>query len=340
MSSLRSFFAAAARSRSALPVALALGFAFTVVHAFHPLVNGYAEFVLATIGINVVLCASLNLVNGYMGEFSVGHAGFMALGAYAASIGTAKFGFAALVPGAPVVGFVFALLLGGAVAAFVGFLLALLSFKTRGDYLAIVTLAFLMIVKSALENLSWVGGPRGLLGISRLTTLPVVFGAAVVTIWVLRNLVYSKFGRAIAAIREDEIAAVAMGARTREAKILAFSVSAFFGGVAGGLFAHQIQFINPATFDIVRSTEILLMVYLGGVASLAGSVVGAGAFTVLSQLLMPLGPWRLAVLPLILVLLMLFRPRGIMGMHELPWIKPLRERLPRRPSSGSAARLP
>ena len=340
MPRLRSFFASAAASRRALPVLLAAGFVLSVVHAFHPLVNGYAEFVLATIGINIVLCASLNLVNGYMGEFSVGHAGFMALGAYAASVCTVKFGFASLVPGAPVVGFLLALLLGGAVAAFVGFLLALLSFKTRGDYLAIVTLAFLMIVKSGLENISWVGGPRGLLGIASLTTLPVVFGASVVTLWVLRNLVYSKFGRVIAAIREDEIAAVAMGARTREAKILAFAVSAFFGGVAGGLFAHQIQFINPATFDIVRSTEILLMVYLGGVASLAGSVLGAAIFTVLSQLLMPLGPWRLAVLPLLLVLLMLFRPRGIMGMHELPWIKPLRERLLRRRPPGPSAPAP
>ena len=340
MPSLRPLLATVAASRRALPLLLAAGFAFTVVHAFHPLVNGYAEFVLATIGVNIVLCASLNLVNGYMGEFSVGHAGFMALGAYAASVCTVKFGFASLVPGAPAAGFVLALLAGGAVADFVGFLLALLSFKTRGDYLAIVTLAFLMIVKSGLENFAWVGGPRGLLGIARLTTLPVVFGTVVLTVWVLRNLVYSKFGRVIAAIREDEIAAVAMGARTREAKILAFAVSAFFGGVAGGLFAHQIQFINPATFDIVKSTEILLMVYLGGVASLAGSVLGAAIFTGLSQLLMPLGPWRLAVLPLILVLLMLFRPRGIMGMHELPWIKPLRERLLRRRPADPAAPAP
>ena len=337
MPAVRPLLSAAARSRLALPILLALGFTFSVVHAWHPLVNGYAEFVLATIGINIVLCASLNLVNGYMGEFSVGHAGFMAFGAYVASICTVKFGFASLVPGAPAIGFVLALLAGGAISAVVGFLLALLSFKTRGDYLAIVTLAFLMIVKSGLENISWVGGPSGLYGIAKLTSLPVVFGAATVTIWVLRNLVYSKFGRAIAAIREDEIAAVAMGARTREAKILAFSVAAFFGGVGGGLFAHQIQFINPATFDIVKSTEILLMVYLGGVASLAGSILGAAVFTALSPLLMPLGPWRLAVLPLILVLLMLFRPRGIMGMHELPWIKPLRERLLRRRSDNPAA---
>lgn len=330
MSRARPFFSALADSRRALPVLLALGFAFTLAHAFRPLLNGHVEFVLATIGINILLCASLNLVNGYMGEFSVGHAGFMALGAYASAVCTVKLGFTALVPGAPVLGFVLAIVVGGAAAAAVGFLLALLSFKTRGDYLAIITLAFLMIVKSGLENIDHVGGPRGLLGIAPLTTLPVVFGAVVCSLWALRNLLYSKFGRAIAAIREDEIAAVAMGVRTREAKILAFGVSAFFGGVGGALFAHQIQFINPATFDIVKSTEILLMVYLGGVASLAGSVLGAVVFTVLSLLLLPLGPWRLVILPLMLVLLMLFRPRGIMGMRELPWILPLRERLLRR----------
>ncbi len=317
------------KHRWILPTLLLLGFALAVVHSCRPLVNGYAEFVLSTIGINIILCASLNLVNGYMGEFSVGHAGFMALGAYASAVCTVNFGFAGLVPGAPAAGFVAAMLAGGAVAATVGFLLALLSFKTRGDYLAIITLAFLMIVKSGLENIDYVGGPRGLLGIARLTSLPVVFAAVVVTIWALRNLLYSKFGRAIAAIREDEIAATAMGVRTREAKILAFVISAFFGGVAGALFAHQIQFINPATFDIVKSTEILLMVYLGGVGSLTGSVLGATIFTALSQLLMPLGPWRMVVLPLILVLLMLFRPRGILGMREPSWIKPLRERIAR-----------
>lgn len=336
MSRLGTFLAAVARSRTALPVLLALGFAFTLVHSFYPLVNGHVEFVLMTIGVNIILCASLNLVNGYMGEFSVGHAGFMSLGAYASAVLTVKFGLAGLVPGAPVVGFFLAIVAGGVAAAFVGFWLALLSFKTRGDYLAIVTLAFLMIVKSGMENIDYVGGPRGLLGIPRLTTLPIVFIAVVVTIWALRNLLYSKFGRAIAAIREDEIAANAMGVRTREAKILAFVTAAFFGGAAGALFAHQIQFINPATFDIVKSTEILLMVYLGGVGSLAGSVLGASVFTALSLLLLPIGPWRMVVLPLVLVLLMLFRPRGIMGRRELPWIQPLRERLLRRRSDPAA----
>ncbi len=283
MNPLPPLFSAVARSRRALPALPAVGFALTVVHSFYPLVNGYAEFVLTTIGINIILCASLNLVNGYMGEFSVGHAGFMALGAYASSLLTVILGLAGLAQGAQVVGFVVAMLTGGAAAALMGFLLALLSFKTRGDYLAIVTLALLMIVKSGLENIDYAGGPRGLPGIARLASLPVVFGAAVATIWAPRNLLYSKFGRAVVVVREDEIAANAMGVRTREARGLAFSISAFFGGVAGALFAHQIQFVNPATFDIVKSTGILLTVYLGGVASLAGSVTGATVFTVLSQ---------------------------------------------------------
>jgi branched-chain amino acid transport system permease protein len=210
-------------------------------------------------------------------------------------------------------------------AGAVGFLLGLLSFKTRGDYLAIITLAFLMIVKSGIENIPYVGGPRGFLGIGNHTTLLWTAVWTVLTLWAIRNLVYSRFGRGIVAVREDEIAANAMGVDTRKAKLAAFVVSSFFGGVAGALFAHQLQFINPGVFDIVKSTEILVMVYLGGIGSLGGSILGAAAFTILAQVLQPLGTWRMVILPLILVLLMLFRPRGIMGMREFPWFVPRRE---------------
>ena len=320
MARWRGWLPALARSRWTLPVLLTAGLLFTLAAERWPLVNGYTRFVLISVGINVILCASLNLVNGYMGEFSVGHAGFMSLGAYTAAVITVR-----ALPG-NAVAFPVALLGGGLVAAVVGLLLALLSFKTRGDYLAIVTLAFLMIVKSGLENVPWLGGPRGFLGISALATLPWTFACAVATIWLIRNLVYSKFGRAVVAIREDEIAANAMGVRTREAKVIAFVVSSFFAGVAGGLFAHQLQFINPSTFDIVKSTEILVMVYLGGIASLGGSVLGAAIFTVLLQLLQPLGTWRMVIMPLLLVLLMLFRPRGILGMREVVTLVPRRER--------------
>jgi branched-chain amino acid transport system permease protein len=256
-----------------------------------------------------------------MGEFSVGHAGFMALGAYLSACVSVKW----LGWGDPLWMFPLAVVAGGLLAGAVGFLLGLLSFKTRGDYLAIITLAFLMIVKSGIENIPYVGGPRGFLGIGNHTTLLWTAVWTVLTLWAIRNLVYSRFGRGIVAVREDEIAANAMGVDTRKAKLAAFVVSSFFGGVAGALFAHQLQFINPGVFDIVKSTEILVMVYLGGIGSLGGSILGAAAFTILAQVLQPLGTWRMVILPLILVLLMLFRPRGIMGMREFPWFIPRRE---------------
>jgi branched-chain amino acid transport system permease protein len=289
--------------------------------------NDYLIFILITLLINAILALSLNLVNGYMGEFSVGHAAFMALGAYSSAIVTVR-----LLPGVPPwLLFPCAILVGGSIASLVGIPLALLSFKTRGDYLAIITLAFLMIVKSGLENISYVGGPRGFLGIPRLTTLPWVFLFFLFSFWSIRNLVSSKFGRSIAAIREDEIAAEAMGVSTRQAKMIAFVVSSFFAGVAGALFAHQIQFINPSSFDILKSTDILVMVYLGGVASISGSFLGAAVFTILSQLLQPLGVWRMVMMPLLLVLLMLFRPRGIMGLKEWSWVRPSRDNSTRSP---------
>lgn len=315
---MKSFLHAAARCRWALPVLVGLGFVFCLASEIFPILNDYDKVVLITVGINIILCASLNLVNGYMGEFSVGHAGFMSLGAYASAVMTIKW--------LPSSAFELptGVLVGGCVAALIGLPLALISFKTRGDYLAIITLAFLMIVKSACENIEFVGGPRGLTP-PVLTNLPWTFFWTVMTLWAIRNLVYSRFGRAIVAIREDEIAANAMGVRTREAKVLAFVVSSFFGGVAGALYAQANFFIDPRSFDIVKSTEILVMVYLGGVASLSGSVVGAVIFTVLMQVLHPIGTWRMVVLPMILVLLMLFRPRGIMGMRELSWVLPKRE---------------
>ncbi len=320
MAAVVAFFKKLGANRYALPVLLAVGLALSFAIPQFELLNTYRQFVLITIAINIILSASLNLVNGYMGEFSVGHAGFMSLGAYASSVLTVK-----LLPDLPDAFFFLPVIVGGLAAALAGFLLALLSFKTRGDYLAIITLAFLMIVKSALENIPYVGGPRGMLGIPKLTTMAWAFFWVVVTIWVLRNLLYSKFGRAIAAIREDEIAANSMGVRVREAKILAFSVSAFFAGVAGALLAHLLVFINPSTFDILKSTEMLVMVYLGGIGSLAGSIIGAVIYTLLSNWLQDFGTWRMVIMPLILVLLMLFRPKGIMGFRELPWFLPKRE---------------
>ena len=286
------------------------------------LLNPYLVQILMYVGINMILTLSLNLVNGYMGEFSVGHAGFMGIGAYVAAILTVWVLPRAVSPWL----FPAVLVAGGLAAALAGLVVAFPSFRTRGDYLAIVTLAFNMIVKSVLENLEVVGGPRGFLGMPRLTTLPWVAFWVLLAVWLCRNLIYSNFGRGIMAIREDEVAANLTTVDTRRLKLYAFLVSAFLAGVAGGLYAHVLQFINPRSFSILKSTDMLVMVYLGGVGSLTGSLLGAAIFTILLELLRPLGLWRWVVGPLLLVLLMIFRPQGIMGLKEPRWLRPASDR--------------
>ena len=303
------------------PVFLIAGLGFCVAASAFEFLDLYLQLILIYVGINIILTVSLNLINGYMGEFSVGHAGFMAIGAYVASLLTVH----VFPPDTVNVLFPLAILAGGLGAALVGFLVAIPSFKTRGDYLAIVTLAFCMIVKSVLENIDAVGGPRGLLGMEKLTTLPWVFFWTALSVWVIRNLVYSNFGRGILSIREDEIASDLMSVNTRQVKIIAFVVSSFLAGIAGGLFAHALQFINPRMFDILKSTDILVMVYLGGIASISGSIIGAVIYTILLEILRPLGVWRMVLMPLMLVLLMIYRPRGIMGMKEARLFLPLRD---------------
>jgi branched-chain amino acid transport system permease protein len=311
------------------PLILLIGFALSMALPASGLINPYIELVLKYIGINIILTISLNLVNGYMGEFSVGHAGFMAIGAYVSSILTVWV-FPAAWEG---VLFPLALLAGGIAAGLAGLGIAFPSFKTRGDYLAIVTLAFNMIIKSVLENLEVLGGPRGFMGMSKLTTLWWVYLVVVLVVYLARNFVYSSFGRGVLSIREDETAASLVSVNTRQVKVLTFVFSAFLAGLAGGLFAHELQFINPRSFTILKSTDMLVMVYLGGIGSLGGSILGATVFTVVMeglrsvlQLLNISQEWRLVVAPLMLILLMLFRPQGIMGLREFRFLIPLQER--------------
>jgi branched-chain amino acid transport system permease protein len=291
------------------------------------LVNLYIQQVLMYVGINIILTLSLNLVNGYMGEFSVGHAGFMAVGAYVASLLTVAVFPRAWGP------FIFPVVLvcGGLAAALAALVIAFPSFRTRGDYLAIVTLAFNMIVKSVLENIDAVGGPRGYMGMSKLTNLVWVVFWVLITLLVLRNFIYSNLGRGVVAIREDELAATLVSVNTPRLKIYAFCLSAFFAGVAGGLYAHLLQFINPRSFSILKSTDMLVMVYLGGIGSLTGSILGATLYTVLMESLRELPRnlelWRWVVGPLLLVLLMIFRPTGIMGLRESRWIRPAADKI-------------
>ncbi len=288
--------------------------------------NDYRELVLIYMGVNIMLAISLNLVNGYMGEFSVGHAGFMAVGAYISSILTMwlfvdepVFGEAVLsVPDwALPIGFLIALIAGGVAAALAGLLVAFPSFRTRGDYLAIVTLAVNFIVTGVINNIEAIGGPRGLNGVPLWTNLRWVFLLTALSVFAIYSLVNSTFGKGIVAIREDEIAAELMGVNTRKVKLVAFMVSSFIAGMSGGLFAHVLAYVNPGVFGILKSTEALVMVYLGGMGSISGSVIAAVLFTILIEAFRPLAVLKWVVVPLILILLMLFRPQGLFGFREV-----------------------
>ncbi|MDD5674697.1 MAG: branched-chain amino acid ABC transporter permease [Chitinivibrionales bacterium] len=299
------------RNRQWIPGALcAAGLLITVVLDKTQWLDQYLVQILMYIGINIILTVSLNLVNGYMGEFSVGHAAFMGLGAYA----SAFFSLSILPKSA--LFFPAALLAGGVCAGLAGFLIALVAFKARDDYLAIITLALLMIVKSALDNMPWFGGPQGYQGIQKYTNLSWVFACAALAVVTVRNVVYSNFGRGIIALRDDEVAADLVSVNTRAVKIFAFVISSFLAGIAGGLFAHLIQFINPRSFSIGKSTDIMLMLYLGGSGSIVGSMLGAGIWTVLLEILRFCGIWRFVVAPVALIVLMIYRPSGIMGGRE------------------------
>jgi branched-chain amino acid transport system permease protein len=321
--------------RYSLAVATLVFLVLTTGATAFGLLDAYYQLVLMFIGVNIILSASLNLINGYMGEFSCGHAGFMAVGAYVSSVLSmglftrdGQLEAALLSPGLAVYLFPAILLAGTVAAALAGLLVAIPSFRTRGDYLAIITLAVNYIVKSIIENTEAVGGARGFMGMKKVVDamtevadLPwmmiwVMIGT-VFTLLVIRRFVSSTYGKGIVAIRDDEIAAELMSVNTRRLKMVAFMLSSGLAGLAGGLFAHILGYINPGSFTIMKSTECLVMVYLGGMGSLSGSVLSAVGFTLLLEFLRPLELIKWVVVPFMLILLMLFRPEGLMGSREL-----------------------
>lgn len=322
--------------------------------------DGYAQMVFMFVGINIIMATSLNLINGNMGEFACGHAGFMAVGAYVSSVLTvafltdSRFGPAILPESAALWFFPISLLAGAAVAALAGLLVAFPSFKTRGDYLAIITIAASYIIKSAIENIDAVGGARGFMGMSRVVSamnstidLPWMiiwtFGSAVLCVFVIRRYVSSTYGKGVMAICQDEVAANIMSVNTNRVKLVTFMLSSGLAGLAGGLFAHAIGYVNPGNFTILKSTEAMVMVYLGGMGSLSGAVMAAILITFLMESLRFLIPmldtalhavyllpdgyeltqvWKWVIIPLLLILLMMFRPEGIMGNKELSDVFP------------------
>jgi branched-chain amino acid transport system permease protein len=261
------------------------------------------------------------MVNGFTGQFSIGHAGFMAVGAYtSAMITTVWLHTSTANPwiGYPV--FIVAILAGGLLAAAAGYLVGAPSLRLKGDYLAIVTLSANELIRTVIRVTDALGGPRGLGGIPKFTTLEVVFVFAIVSVVLMRNYLFSSHGRSMKAVRDSEIAAESTGIDTTRQKVFVFVFSAFFAGVSGGVFAHLLQFIHPDNFSFVKSLEYLIYLYVGGSTSISGAIVGPAVFTLLPELLRSLQRWRMVIYPLILILTMIFRTEGIMGLKEFSFI--------------------
>ena len=277
-------------------------------------IGSFWKLNLIIICINIVLSASLNLINGYTGQFSLGHAGFMAVGAYIGVVCTTNFHLP----------FIVALLFGGAGAAVLGCLIGLPTLRLRGDYLAIATLGLGEIIRITIMNIQYVGGAAGFMGIPHYTTFTWAFFVMLFTLFVIKNFVNSAHGRACVAIRENEIAAEAMGVNTTKYKVMAFTIGAGFAGIAGGLFAHCFYIINPSSFTFMQSFNYLIMVVLGGLGSITGSIAGAFVVTFISAALASWPEFRMIIYALMLILLMFYRPQGLFGYMEITNFKWLR----------------
>ena len=277
------------------------------------MLSAFWQLNLIFAGLNIILAASLNLINGYTGQFSLGHAGFMAVGAYVGVVLTTNFQMP----------FPVALLAGGVSAGLLGALIGLPTLRLRGDYLAIATLGLGEIVRIVIINVPYVGGAAGFKGIQHLTNFTWVFFIMLAALFIIKNFVNSRHGRACLAIRENEIAAESMGIYTTKYKVLAFTIGAFFAGVAGTLFGHNMYILSPASFTFMQSFNILIMVVMGGLGSMTGSIAGALVVTLLSAALASFPNARMIIYALALILLMFYRPQGLFGYVEVTSMRPL-----------------
>lgn len=289
------------------------------------LVSNFVQFdpyfliVIITIGVNIILAVSLNLVNGYTGQFSLGHAGFMAVGAYASAAVTTFGGtrWFEMFGGANAFSmttlFIVALLAGGLLAALAGLIVGVPTLRLRGDYLAIATLGFGEIIRVVLQNTEAMGGSRGFSVGGTYTTFFWTYGLAAVTVYVIGNLVYSGYGRGFLTVRDDEIAAEAVGINTVKYKVVAFVLAAFFAGLAGGLYAHFVGYLSPEGFNFMKSIEIIVMVIVGGMGNTLGVIFAAVLLTLLPEWLRGVQEYRMVIYSLLLIILMLTRPQGLFG---------------------------
>ncbi len=277
--------------------------------------NKYYLSVVIDIGINIILAVSLNLINGHTGQFSLGHAGFMAVGGYSAAKLTLT--LQSVVPPwmAPVL-FVAALLLGGVMAAAAGLAVGVPTLRLRGDYLAIVTLGFGEIIRVFFQTTEAFGAATGLIGIPKDTNFFWAWSLAAVTVFVVGALVNSTYGRGFIAVHDDEVAASAMGVNPTRYKVTAFVIGAFFAGIAGGLYAHHKSFLSPTGFDFMKSIDIVVMVILGGMGRTTGVIVAAVLLTILPEALRGFSEFRMILYSLLIIFLMLLRPQGLFSFGK------------------------
>lgn len=270
----------------------------------------YQSGIVILILINIILAVSLNVTVGCLGQITLGHAGFMSVGAYASALLTKH----AIVSG--ISGYLIALLVGGLVAGIIGLIIGIPALRLNGDYLAIITLAFGEIIRVLIEYFKFTGGAQGLTGIPRVNNFNIIYIISITSVILMYSIMTSRHGRAILAIREDEIASEASGINTTYYKTFAFVLSAVFAGLAGGIYAHNLGVLGAKQFDYNYSINILVMVVLGGMGSFTGSILSAIVLTILPEALRSFAEYRMIVYPLILIIMMLFRPKGLLGREE------------------------
>ncbi len=308
------------------------------------ILSNYIKGILMVCCISIIMACSLNITVGYLGQIALGGCGFMAIGAYTAAMITKAMEAGGILIGsgvADILRFLIAIIIGGIVAAIFGLLVGIPALRLRGDYLAIITLGFGEIIRVIIQNLKFLGGKgfaegqagQALIGINRISNLYVVFWVMVVTVALLYTFIRSKYGRAINAIRNDDIAASASGLNITFYKVLAFTVSAFFAGIAGGIFAHYIGSLNAATFGWLKSTEYVIMVVFGGMGSLTGSVIAAVLLSALPEVLREFSNYRMLIYSVALILIIIFKPTGLLGTYEFSATK-LLERLTGKTKKG------
>ena len=284
--------------------------------------TNYVKGIFTTACYTIVLVASLNLLVGILGEFSLGHAGFMSVGAYASAIFTNALAGKGL---SDLALFVLALIIGGVAAGIAGLLVGIPALRLRGDYLAIVTVAFAEIIRVAFCNFAITGGGRTISGITKLSNFYWCFWVMVICVTIMYMFVRSRFGRTVKAIREDYIAAAASGINVTFYKVLTFTISAFFAGIGGAMYAHYMTAMIPTNFNFNYSAELLTEVIIGGTGSFTGSIIGAAFLSSLPELMRQFSNYRMLAYSIVLVIVMIFRPGGIFGSWEFSLVRVLKK---------------